>query len=304
TTIGYVESFASDLDDFIGQSDKDRVYYMEGSRDSLELKSSLVESRQAFDALRAVYRCIIMASATLTSGGDFTFIKGRLGIEDFEEKIVGSPFDYREQALLYVNRGLPSPSSGNDEAFQRESLGVIRDLINASWGRALVLFTSYRHLNYVAENIAISYPSKSQGDMPPARLIQWFKDTPNSVLFATATFWKGVDIRGDDLSMVIIGKLPFSSPGDPVYQERCARLGDRWFPDLALPSAILTLKQGCGRLIRGRNDYGVIAVLDTRIVKSSYGKVILSSLPAMRVTGEIEEVRKFFSKMDDDLPEA
>ncbi len=304
TTTGYVESFAADLDDFIGQKNKDRVYYIEGNRDSLELKSSLVESQQAFGMLRSVYKSVIMTSATLTSGGDFQFIKRRLGIDGFEEKIVGSPFDYKEQSLLYVNRRLHRPVGGNDETFQRESLAVIKDLINASWGRALVLFTSYRHLNYVADNISISYPFKSQGDMTPAKLIQWFKDTPNSVLLATATFWQGVDIRGDDLSLVIIAKLPFSSPGNPVYQERCNRLGDRWFFDLALPAAILTLKQGIGRLIRGGNEYGVVAILDTRVVNSSYGKAILSSLPAMRMTEKIEDVKEFFAKIDNNFPDA
>jgi len=304
TTIGYVEAFAADLDDFVGQNDADRVYYLEGNRDALALKTSLVDSRQAFACLRGAFKAIVMTSATLTSGGNFAFIKQRLGIDDFGERVVGSPFDYREQSLLYVNRGLPRPVGGNDEAFQRESLAVITDLIHASWGRALVLFTSYRHLNYVADHIDISYPFRSQGEMPPAKLIQWFKDTPNSVLLATATFWQGVDIRGDDLSLVIIAKLPFASPGDPVYQERCNRLGDRWFFDLALPSAILTLKQGFGRLIRGKNDYGVVAILDTRIVNSSYGKVILSSLPAMPMTDTIEGVQKFFSKIDNNLPDA
>lgn len=304
TTIGYVESFSADVDDFIGQNDVDRVYYMEGNRDALTLKSSLVESRQAFGILRSAYKSVIMTSATLTSGGNFAFIKQRLGIEDFEERIVGSPFDYKEQSLLYVNRDLPRPAGSDDELFQRKSIAVIRDLIHASWGRALVLFTSYRHLNYVADNIAISYPCKSQGELPPAKLIQWFKDTPNSVLLATATFWQGVDIRGDDLSLVIIAKLPFASPGDPVYQERCNRMGDRWFFDLALPSAILTLKQGFGRLIRGKSDYGVVAILDTRIVTSSYGKVIISSLPSVPMTDRIEDVKEFFSKIDNNLPDA
>jgi ATP-dependent DNA helicase DinG len=304
TTIGYVESFAADLDDFIDQGNRDRVYYMEGNGGRLELKSSLVESQTAFSLLRSVYESVIMTSATLTTAGNFTFIKGRLGIEDFDEKVVGSPFDYKEQSLLYVNRHLPSPGNRDDETFQRESLAVISDLISASWGRALVLFTSYRHLHYVAENIEMSYPFKSQGDMPPGKLVRWFRDTPHSVLLATATFWQGVDIRGDDLSLVIIGKLPFSSPGNPVYQERCNRLGNRWFFDFALPSAVLTLKQGCGRLIRSKNDYGVVAILDTRIVNSSYGKVILSSLPGMRMTDDIEEVREFFLTVNEPPPDA
>jgi len=297
TTMGYVKSFAADINDFIGQDDVDRVYYIAGNGDSLELKSNLVESHNAFKVLTGSYNSTIMTSATLTSGGNFTFLKKRLGIEDFKEKIIGSSFDYRKQTLLYVDKDLPKPDNRNNELFQEESLGVIENLVNASRGRALVLFTSYKHLHFVSNNINISYPFKSQGDMPPAKLIQWFKDTPHSVLFATATFWQGVDIKGDDLSLVVIGKLPFSSPGDPVYHERCRRLGNRWFYDLALPSAILSLRQGFGRLIRGRNEYGVVALLDTRVIKSSYGKIVISSLPEMNVTNSVEDVKMFFDSV-------
>jgi ATP-dependent DNA helicase DinG len=294
TTTGFVKSLAADIDDFIGQDDADRVYYMTGNGNARELKSSLVESQGALGALVKSYGSVVMTSATLTTQGNFDFLKRRLGIEDFQEKIVGSPFDYGKQALLYVDRNLPPPTKGNDETFHEESLEVIEDLINASRGRALVLFTSYRHLNFIAENIDIPYQFKSQGDMPPAKLIQWFKDTPNSVLLATATFWQGVDIKGEDLSLVIIARLPFSSPGDPVYQERCRRLGGRWFYELALPSAILSLRQGFGRLIRGSDEYGVVAMLDTRLVKSSYGKAIISSLPEAEITHSVADVKEFF----------
>ncbi|MEA1935846.1 MAG: helicase C-terminal domain-containing protein [Thermodesulfobacteriota bacterium] len=297
TTIDYVKSFTADIDDFIGQDDADRVYYVVGNGNALEFKSNLVESRSAFRVLTDIYDSTIMTSATLTSGGKFTFLKKRLGIEDFEEKIIGSSFDYRRQSLLYVDKDLPGPDRGNDEIFQQESLGVIEGLIDASRGRALVLFTSYKHLHFVAKNIKISYHFKSQGDMPPAKLIKWFRNAPNSVLLATATFWQGVDIKGDDLSLVIIGKLPFSSPGDPVYQERCRRLKDRWFNDLALPSAILTLRQGFGRLIRGRDEYGVVAILDTRIVSRSYGRTIVSSLPETNVVHSVEDVKTFFDSI-------
>lgn len=293
-TAGYIQSFEADVDDFIAQDDAERVYYVSTNGALMELKSSLVEPQNAFGELTDAYGSIVMTSATLTSGGKFSFIKQRLGIEDFDERIIGSPFDYRNKSLLYVDTTLPPPNRGNDDAFQQQSLGIIEDLIDASRGRALVLFTSYRHLNYVAENTAISYSFRSQGDMPPAKLIQWFRDTPQSVLFATATFWQGIDIKGDDLSLVIICRLPFSSPGDPVYQERCKRLGSRWFYDLALPSAILTLRQGFGRLIRGHNDYGVVAILDSRVAKSSYGDTILSSLPEIPVTHAIDDVKRFF----------
>ena len=294
TTIGYLKSFAADMDDFIEQGDKDKVYYAQSANGGMELKSSLVESGNAFENLMRAYTSVIMTSATLTSGENFSFLKNRLNIEDFGEKIIGSPFDFQTQSLLYLDKDLPKPDNENSGPFQKESLKVIEKLIGASRGRALVLFTSYRHLNFVTENVETQYPFKSQGDMPPAKLIKWFRDTPDSVLFATATFWQGIDIKGDDLSLVIIVRLPFSSPGDPVYQERCNRLGGRWFYDLALPHATLSLRQGFGRLIRGRDEYGVVAILDTRLVKNSYGRYIVSSLPAADITHDIRDVEAFF----------
>ncbi|MDD5724017.1 MAG: helicase C-terminal domain-containing protein [Syntrophales bacterium] len=294
TTIGYIGSFTADMDDFIGQGNDDKVYYTESAGGSLELKSSLVESGDAFEGLMRPYRSIIMTSATLASGGDFAFLKQRLKIEDCGERIIGSPFDYKRQALLYIDKDLPRPDNENDGPFQKESLKVIERLLGASRGRALVLFTSYRNLNFVAENVETQYPFKSQGDMPPEKLIKWFKDTPDSVLFATATFWQGIDIKGDDLSLVIIVRLPFSSPGDPVYQERCNRLGSKWFHDLALPHATLSLRQGFGRLIRGKGECGVVAILDTRLMKNSYGRYIVSSLPPAPITHDIKDVESFF----------
>ncbi len=130
---------------------------------------------------------------------------------------------------------------------------------------------------------------------PPARLIEWFRETPGSVLLATATFWQGVDVKGEKLSMVVIVKMPFGSPGDPVYDERCRRLKERWFSDLALPSAILLLRQGIGRLIRSTDDRGVVAILDSRLVTSSYGRTIIASLPEMERVHTVEAVQKFFS---------
>jgi len=297
TTIGYVTSLAADIDDFIEQNDSDRVYYIAGNNGSLELKSSLVECQNSFKGLISEYVSVIMTSATLAPGGNFDFLKNRLGIEDFKERVIGSPFDYRKQALLYIDKDLPQPDKGNDEIFKHKSCKVIERLINASSGRALVLFTSYSHLHSVSDTIKIDYPFKSQGDMPPARLIQWFKDTSHSVLLATATFWQGIDIKGEKLSLVVIARLPFTSPGDPVYQERCGRLKDRWFGELALPSAILVLRQGFGRLIRGRNEYGVVAILDTRLVTRSYGNTIVSSLPEMNIVHSVEDVKNFFSSI-------
>lgn len=296
TTIKYINGLEAVIEDFIGQGDKDKVYFMNANKKSIELRSSLVESSGPFRALSEGYESIVLTSATLTTGRNFSFLKERLGITDFGEKVIGSPFNYGRQALIYIEKNLPSPVRENNGIFQEKSVSVIEDLINASEGRALVLFTSYNHLNYVSERIDVKYPMKVQGEMPPSRLISWFKKTDNSVLLATSTFWQGIDIKGDDLSIVIISKMPFGSPGDPVYDERCRRLGDRWFSDLALPSAILLLRQGFGRLIRGTSDRGVIAVLDSRLVRSSYGKTIVSSLPAMNIVHDTDEVRDFFNR--------
>ncbi|HWR57673.1 MAG TPA: helicase C-terminal domain-containing protein [Thermodesulfovibrionales bacterium] len=303
TTINSIGSITAVIDDFIGQADSNKVYYLLRSKNALELKSNLVECQESFGFLVSGYESIVMTSATLTAGSDFGFLKGRLGImgrgaeTGFDERVIGSPFDYRKQALLYLERDLPAPHSRNNETLYREGMKKIEGLINASRGRALVLFTSYRHLRYVSENISTEYPFKTQGDMPPAKIIRWFKKTPNPVLLATTTFWQGIDIKGDKLSLVIIAKIPFGSPGDPVYDERCRRLGERWFKDLALPSAILLLRQGFGRLIRGVDDYGVVAILDTRLVASSYARNIVSSLPAMDVVHEIDDVRQFLDSV-------
>ncbi len=297
TTITCVKSLKKDIDDFIAQEEVDRVYYLTGNKGGIELKSSLVESMKPFNELIRAYKGMVMTSATLTTGGDFSFFKDRLGIKDFAEKVIGSPFDYKRQAILYIDSELPPPGIEDSEPFQQGSLRVIEELINISRGRALILFTSYRHLRFVSDNIRIDYPFRSQGDMPSLQLVEWFRDTPNSVLLATATFWQGIDIKGEDLSLVVIVKIPFGSPGDPVYDERCRRLGARWFTELALPSAIMLLRQGFGRLIRGRDDYGVVAILDTRLVTSSYGRTIISSLPDMVVTNRIEKVERFFESI-------
>jgi ATP-dependent DNA helicase DinG len=300
TTKRYVFSLSRIIDDFIHQEDNDRVYYMTWSKGYVELKSSLVESSGSFCVLASCYESTIMTSATLTAGGSFDYLRDRLEIVDFEEMSIGSPFDYRRQALLYIEKDLPSPDKDNNASFMKGSIRVIERLINASGGRALVLFTSYKHLNYVAENISIDYPCKSQGKISPARLIQWFKRNPRSVLLATATFWQGIDIRGEDLSLVIIVKMPFGSPGEPVYDERCRRLGSRWFAELALPQAILMLRQGFGRLIRSSEDYGVAAILDSRLLTSSYGKIIISSLPDINISNKLEDVQKFFDSIPND----
>ncbi|MCC6544727.1 MAG: hypothetical protein IT392_09530 [Nitrospirae bacterium] len=294
TTINYVKAVSKDIRDFIEQCDTDKVYYLTWNKGYLEFRSDMVEVMRPFEVLTKGYDGVVMTSATLSVMNSFDFLKERLGITDFEENVIESPFDYQKQALLYVDKELPPPAKENSEIFNQKSVAVIERLINSSRGRALVLFTSYNHLRLVSKNINTEYPCKSQGDMPPSKLIKWFKETDNPVLLATTTFWQGIDIRGEQLSLVVIIKLPFRSPGDPVYEERCRRLGERWFSHLALPSAILLLRQGVGRLIRGTSDRGVVAILDSRLVRNSYGKMIISSLPAMDIVHSAEDVERFF----------
>jgi ATP-dependent DNA helicase DinG len=293
TTINLCKALQDDISRFIEQSEDSMVYYLQKGKDGIEFHARLVDTSEAFNNLTALYDTVVMTSATLTTGGNFDFITQRLGLKGYKQVILESPFDYHRQAALFIARHLPPPD--RDEDFLKNSVYIIGELINTSKGRALVLFTSYRHLKYVSENLSVAYPIASQGDMPNSRLLRWFIDTPNSVLLATQSFWQGIDIKGDKLSMLIIAKIPFAPPGDPVYDARCSRLGDRWFMDLALPSAILTIRQGFGRLIRTSSDRGVVALLDSRINHSSYGNVVLSSLPAMRNIGSIEEVYEFFN---------
>ncbi len=293
TTINLCKVLQGDINRFIEQSEHDMVYYLQKGKEGIEFQSRLIETAEVFNNLTELYDSVIMTSATLTTAGTFDFITRRLGLRGYEQVILNSPFDYQRQAALFTARHLPPPD--RDDDFLKDSVDIIKHLINASKGRALVLFTSYRHLKYVAENLSVSYPIASQGDMPNSRLLRWFMDTPNSVLLATQSFWQGVDIKGDKLSMLIIAKIPFAPPGDPVYDARCSRLGDRWFMDLALPSAILSIRQGFGRLIRTSSDRGVVAILDSRVNNNSYGSKVLSSLPKMRSIGSIEEVYDFFN---------
>lgn len=240
-------------------------------------------------------RPAILTSATLAVKGGFDFLRERLGLESGIAEVIDSPFDFRTQALLYLPRGLPNP---NDPAFNQAIVPVIEDLLHRTQGRAFVLFTSYRSLREVSAPLMerLPFPCSTQEDLPRAALLDWFKSTPNAVLFATASFWEGVDVPGDQLSCVIIDRLPFSHPEDPIVQATVEALkeeGKDWFNSYMLPKAILTLKQGFGRLIRTRSDRGVVAILDSRLFTKPYGKLVVHSLPPVpRVfrsdTGQIE----------------
>ena len=249
---------------------------------------------------RAVGAALI--SATLSTDGGFGYLRTRLGIPDADPKvtetIVGSPFDYAKNCLLYVPRHLPMPS--DDPGYAYDAANEMLALVEAARGGAFLLFTSYRALNAAYDHLTQSdlpYPLLRQGEMPNGRLIQTFKDEKNAVLFGTQSFWEGVDVPGADLRLVIIDRLPFAVPDSPLHKARVddiTKTGGDWFGDFALPQAQLRLKQGFGRLIRTSGDRGVVAILDTRLVRKTYGERFLRFLPPARRVFDLGEVQAFF----------
>ena len=239
----------------------------------------------------------VLVSATLTVADDFGFVRDRLGLRDARTLRVGSPFDFQDQVLLYLPEGLPTPRDpGALERVAEEALG----LCMASGGRALLLTSSFRALEAIAGYLRGRIPHELlvQGDAPRERLLERFRSEVDSVLVATATFWQGVDVPGEALSLLVIDKLPFSPPDDPLVEARCERIaaeGGDWFAEYALPAAVLQLRQGFGRLIRTRADRGVVAILDPRVQTRSYGRVFLDSLPPCPVATERSSVAEFFS---------
>jgi ATP-dependent DNA helicase DinG len=229
--------------------------------------------------------------------GGFDFVQKRLGLRSARTLIVSSHFDYQKQALLYVPQHLPDP---RDAKFTQAAAAEIVKLLNLSRGRAFVLFTSYQQMQQVYDRVsfAVEYETLLQGTAPRSALLEEFKSTPNCVLFATSSFWQGVDVPGEQLSCVIIDKLPFAVPGDPVVQARIARIredGGEPFYEYQTPQAAIALKQGFGRLIRNRSDRGVLALLDNRITKQRYGQLFFDSLPDYAFTTRLADVENFFN---------
>jgi ATP-dependent DNA helicase DinG len=239
----------------------------------------------------------VLTSATLTSAGSFSFIRERLGIAEADELVAESNFDYARQTLLYLPPRMPDPRS---EHFSEAAASEIIGLLEASRGRAFVLSTSYAQMQTLRRLVEdeLTFPILMQGEGSRGGLLEKFRSTPHAVLFATSSFWQGVDVRGEALSCVIIDKLPFAVPSDPIVaarQRSIDRRGGSSFSEYSVPSAIIALRQGLGRLIRSTTDRGILAVLDPRLVTKSYGRSFLESLPPCRTTRSIDEVREFFS---------
>jgi ATP-dependent DNA helicase DinG len=274
------------------------VYFLETRNRGVFLRAAPIDvSRIINEMLFNRMRATIMTSATLTVEGSFDYVKGRLGLHEASAMRVQSEFDFTEQAILYLPKQMPPPKSPQyGDAVARE----VRDLLLRTEGRAFVLFTSYAMLRSVRDRVEadLPYPIIVQGTAPRSTLLAQFRSTPNAVLFATSSFWQGVDVVGEQLSCVIIDKLPFASPGDPITAARIEAInaeGGDAFQEYQVPLAILAMLQGLGRLIRHRTDRGVLAVLDPRLRTMGYGRRFLDSFPPAPVTQNPEAVTRFFA---------
>ena len=300
--------------DLMQTQDPDWVFWMEKGADArIEIVAAPLKVSNYLEDLlfnKVGLESSVWMSATLATAGDdpFNYFKQQIGApRGVVQDKVASPFDYQKQALLYLPSGLPEP---NNQQFINRAVLEIQNVLRVSSGRAFVLFTSYSAMNNAFDMLSeqLPYECQKQGDLPRKKLIEWFKETPNAVLFGTSSFWEGVSIDGDQLSCVIIDRIPFQAPDDPVYEARCEALKAEpdasWFSDLALPHAIMRLKQGVGRLIRTRSDRGIVAILDPRITQKYYGRQIIGCLPPMRVIKTLRNIRSLddVGYSPDDMP--
>ncbi|MFT6395886.1 MAG: ATP-dependent DNA helicase DinG [Bradymonadia bacterium] len=293
-----IQSLVRETAMLIDQDAKDMVYVIEKRGRGTFLGAFPIDLGPVFrDLLYSSCSTQIFTSATLTTDSDFKFFRSRLGMPKKVQTLKLEPvFDYMKQALLYVPNDLPDPT---DREFIQKVAPTMQRLVELCDGRAFLLFTSYRNMNEAFRILGpkLSQPLLKQGDMSRAALLDKFRKDPRSVLFATSSFWEGVDVQGEALSLVVIDKLPFASPGDPLLKAKLKHLedeGGHGFADYQVPAAAITLKQGFGRLIRHRNDSGIIAILDGRLLRRGYGKRFLSSLPRARRSQDFETVERWW----------
>jgi ATP-dependent DNA helicase DinG len=278
-------------------SDSDFVYFLEVRGRSVYLRAApIAVAHVVRDTVLDRRRTTVLTSATMAIEQSFEYIRARLGVGKARELLLSSEFDHAKQALLYLPRRMPSPKSSE---FQMAAAHEIGQILHRTEGRAFVLFTSYVMLRAtrLALDGTLPFPILVQGDAPRSALLTRFRQTPHAVLFATSSFWQGVDVVGEALSCVIVDKLPFASPGDPITAARLETIAEQGgdpFADFQVPLAILTLRQGLGRLLRHRTDRGVLAVLDPRLRTMGYGRRFLTSLPPAPVTSDLDAIQRFF----------
>ncbi|HRJ87811.1 MAG TPA: ATP-dependent DNA helicase [Pyrinomonadaceae bacterium] len=288
-----------DLEFVVSQSERNYVYWLERRGKGIFLRASPVDVSELLrEKLFEKVDTCILTSATLSSNGSFNFIRERLGLDSSKTTGMVAPtsFDYEKQAILYLPKAMPDPRSPE---FTQMAAGEIIKILEVTQGHAFVLCTSNQSMNALFELVSsrVNFPCLVQGSMSRAGLLDRFRETPNAVLFATAGFWQGVDVQGEQLSCVIIDKLPFAVPTDPIVAARSRFIednGGRAFFEYSVPQAVISLKQGIGRLIRSRTDRGVIAILDPRLRTKGYGRDFLQSLPRMRITSELSDARRLF----------
>ena len=282
--------------------DPNTVFWLERRRSGRE-KSHVAIQATPIDVAPILRECLwskvetaVLTSATLAVAGGFDYVRGRLGIDHARDMVLASHFDYQAQALLYVPPDMPDPRTTQ---FAPKAAERIRQLLTLTRGRAFLLFTSYSQMRDFHQRLLgqIEFPMLMQGDAPKNALLDEFRSTPNSVLLATSSFWQGVDVQGEQLSCVIIDRLPFAVPSDPVVAARVKAIdsdGGNAFFEYQVPAAVITLKQGFGRLIRSLHDRGLLVLLDNRILRKQYGRVFLESLPNYRKTTDMHTVAEFF----------
>jgi ATP-dependent DNA helicase DinG len=286
-----------DLQFIVTGSDRKFVYWLERRNRGIFLRASPIDVAGLLqDKLFDEVPTVVLTSATLSSGGNFAFIRDRLGLDTADDLIAESTFDFQSQAVLYLPTKMPDPRS---PAWSEAAAAEVIKILEATEGRAFVLSTSLAGMQSLFDRVwpKIDYPCLVQGSAAKGQLLKRFRETPNAVLFATSSFWQGVDVRGEQLSCVIIDKLPFAVPTDPIVAARQRYIEDTGgssFHEYSIPQAVIALKQGLGRLIRSTTDRGVLAVLDPRLRTKGYGRLFLQSLPQCRVTSEIGELRSVF----------